>query len=208
MSDYINGDVSDAQLKASLQYASEHGNRTDIGSLSSRNNEMGKNDIRDYDRYDTEILAWTNYWNETLKDEYKFVRISPETVKAMMYTESKLGYYHGSDTLNGSVDVMQVLDDRNPAIHRLAAEGAFDENEGASYGLPRSGYGLLKKLYPNGVYDNSNATVNMSISAGIRWLGYKQALKSSESLGVIAYNGGGDPGYWTKIQNILINDMK
>ncbi|MFP4697503.1 MAG: hypothetical protein ACLFMO_02240, partial [Eubacteriales bacterium] len=203
MTDYINGvDVNQEQLNASLKYASTYGKITEIGSLKSLSNGS-----QDYNRYDMEILAWTNYWNETLKDKRGFTAISANTVKVMMYTESKIGYYHGSDSANGSIDVMQVLDNRNSAIQRLAAEGYFDPNEGAAYGLPRGGYGLYKKLYIGGSYDNSYATINMSISAGVGWLGYKQALRGSESLGVTAYNGGGDPNYWSKIKDILDNHI-
>jgi hypothetical protein len=90
----------------------------------------------------------------------------------------------------------------------LAACGNYDPNEGAAYGLPRQGYGALKALFPNGTYNKSAATVNMSIAFGIRWFEYKVALNygagdNAVNKGINAYNGGGDPNYWKKVDDTL-----
>jgi len=115
-------------------------------------------------------------------------------VKAIAYQESRMGYYNGN--LSGAIDVMQTLTDANPAIHRLAAVGDYDPNEGS---MPKNGYGLFKLLYPNGRRDNSAMTVEMSFAGGIRWLIHKGTPAR--------YNGGGDSNYESKINNILNNEM-
>lgn len=142
---------------------------------------------QNYNRYDDMILAFTNYWNKTLS-----IDIDPNVVKAMVYVESHVGYYTGGR--NGELDVMQVLDDANPAIHRLAAIGNYDPNES---NIPRTGHGLFKKLYCEDGYHSERATPAMSIIGGIRWLAYKKTPKN--------YNGGGDSHYEEKVNNALKN---
>lgn len=144
----------------------KNGAKTRIKSLSANNDRY-----RNYDRYDNQIIGWTNYWNNALKGTLNFKK---NVVKALMFTESKMGYYFAKDrpSANAQVDVMQVLDGRNPAVQRMAACGNYDPNEGAAYGMPRSGYGILKTLYPKGTYNKTYATVDMSIAFGIRWLAF------------------------------------
>lgn len=113
--------------------------------------------------------------------------------------ETKMGYYKGSDIANGLVDIMQCIDPRNLAVQRLAAIGTYDPNEGAKF-LPKEGFGLFKKLYDfSGNYVRSNATIDMSVAAGVIWYTHKGG--SFES-----YNGGGDTDYIFKcheLRNIL-----
>ena len=111
----------------------------------------------------------------------------------MARVESQMGYISGFASANGSIDIMQVLDARNPAIQRLAAEGKFDPNEGK---MPKDGYLLFKQLYPSGNYNNSNATPTMSFAAGIRWFIHKSSDPAK-------YNGGGDPDYVKKVTGYL-----
>ena len=94
----------------------------------------------DYNKYDTEILGLVNYWNHKLG-----ASVDANVIKAMARAESQMGYISGSASANGSIDIMQVLDVRNPAIQRLAAEGNFDPNEGK---MPKKGYSLFKQLVP------------------------------------------------------------
>lgn len=135
-----------------------------------------------------QILGFTNYWNYKLGTD-----IDANVIKAMAYVETKIGYFQGSASANGSIDIMQVLDGRNPAIQRLAAEGNFDPNEGS---MPKDGYIVFKRLFPNGKYDNSAANVEMSVAAGVRWF-----IHNSGS--VERYNGGGDGAYAGKVTDAL-----
>ena len=62
MDDYVNGrNVSEFDLFMSERYVAAHGEYNQLPSYGVNNGE-------DWDRYDTYILAWTNYWNESLKD--------------------------------------------------------------------------------------------------------------------------------------------
>jgi RHS repeat-associated protein len=144
-----------------------------------------------YNAYDQQILGLVNFVNERFGSN-----VDAKIIKAMMMTESKIG----SDSRNnGLKDVMQSLDLGNPAIKRLAAignpgsgQGAdYDPNEGINF-IPSDGYGLFKQMYPNGIYDNSKATVEMSIIGGIIWyLHYDYNL--------VQYNGKGDQNYLEKV---------
>jgi hypothetical protein len=111
-----------------------------------------------------------NYVNEKFGSS-----VDPNVIKAMMYVESKIGYYPGTARANGSFDVMQCLRPNVHAVYRLAArngEKPFDPNEARKY-IPADGYGLFQKLFPDGKYNNSAATVEMSILGGTIWLAYK-----------------------------------
>ena len=70
----------------------------------------------DYNCYDTEIENIVNEWNkEFLNDKYPPKNsLDPSLVKAIIYQESKVGYYPG-----GEIDIMQVGDDKNPALKTL-----------------------------------------------------------------------------------------
>jgi len=117
-----------------------------------------------------QILAFTNYFNAIFGSS-----VDANVIKAIMYVETKAGYFAGSVTANGSLDVMQALDPRKPAVYRLAAvsgQWSFDHYEGSKY-IPSDGYKLFKtSLFPTGnghEYNRSGASVEMSIVGGILW---------------------------------------
>lgn len=59
----------------------------------------------DYNRYDNEIRAAVDYWNNQFLNDADPPKepLDPNLVKAMIFVESRMGYYPG-----GEVDVMQV----------------------------------------------------------------------------------------------------
>lgn len=67
----------------------------------------------DYNKYDTYILGWTEYYNE-ISD----IEIIPAYVKSICYQESKMGYYiNNVPTTNVKNDIMQALDIKNFNIY-------------------------------------------------------------------------------------------
>jgi hypothetical protein len=176
-----------------LDWFAANGEQTSLGQFAAGPN--GQN----FNRHDTKILGMVNYIN------LKFgTNVDANIIKAMMYIESKIGYFQGSEWANGSVDVMQVLDPGNFAIYRLAATDGtgqtfgvgrtgknYDPNEGRRY-IPSDGYGLFQSIFLDGQYDNRYTTINMSILGGILWYLVKGSCP-------IRYNGGGDPRYAEKM---------
>ncbi len=206
MDDYINGrNVSEFTLSMSERYVAAHGEYNQLPSY-------GINNGVDWDRYDTYILAWTNYWNERLKDVPNS-KVDPEIVKAMIAQESSMGTkdgYGGASGQNGKRDIMQTLYEYDGAIYTLS-KMRFRENynktdsdyekfriEGTgAYGIPDEGYGFLKPIFSSdGTYDKDAVNTRMSTVAGIRYLSYTTKLKDGDPLeGVGRYNGGGDSNY-------------
>ena|GEM_PF-6371939 len=196
--DYLKGiHTSESSLNSALMWFATNGNQSSIGSFDTDKLKTVLNgeysayaDTTRYDlnRFDTQILGFANYFNLKYSRE-----IDANDIKVIALIESKMGYFAGSATANGAVDVMQVLDRRNPAIQRLAAQGNFDPNEGARL-MPREGFGLFQDMYDDGTYAIENATIEMSIIAGIIWYAHKGSFQR--------YNGGGDSSYTTKAQSL------
>lgn len=70
---------------------------------------------RDYNRYDTYIIGWTEYYRMEMG-----VSINPSYIKSQMYQETEMGYTtHNSKipVANVSRDLMQALDVRNGNIY-------------------------------------------------------------------------------------------
>jgi hypothetical protein len=247
---YTNGiSLSKAKINNAISYAADHGEITSVNSL---NNSLNNN----YDRYDTEILAWTNYWNNSLEDTEGFDKIDANYVKAIMYVESKMGY--AKEAKNSNNDVMQALFPGDPSFwtqsrinsgtfyglyHTITSKGIYKDTDGdgdkeyitnyfintiltngkettaslyapskylktsvdgSEYGIPESGYGLLKTVIEEGTYNYNNVTPTMSIAFGVRWYEYRKIGYENDSIGgMVAYNGGGDPGYEDAIGEAL-----
>ena len=199
MDDYVNGrNVSEFTLSMSERYVAAHGEYNQLPSYGVNNGE-------DWDRYDTYILAWTNYWNESLKD-IPNSKVDPEIVKAMVAQESLMGTL---DRNNGTRDIMQALDDDNPVLYILSkrrfkddglSDGEFEEHKMEAtgrYGMPKEGYPFLNSIASSdGSYDETAITPRMSAVAGIRYLSYTIASNDGDTLeGVKRYNGHGDSEY-------------
>ncbi len=177
MDNYLDGGILPEDA---VEWFANNGEQTSLGQFQSE--EGGA----DYNRYDTEILAFTNYLNAKYGE-----KVDANVIKAMTYVETKVGYDTGEErgnfSANGGVDIMQCLDDRNFAVHRLAAMGGvFNPIEGRAY-IPEDGYGLFKNLYADGTYNKAAATVEMSIVGGVLWFLVKDSDPHTYNMG--------NPGY-------------
>jgi len=125
---------------------------------------------RDYNQLDQYILSSVEHWNNFfLSQEYPPPEpLDPNFVKAVIYRESRLGYYPSSNI----VDVMQVWDDRNPP--RAAFLGETSANEFVSPEVVKH----ISYSYPVGKNPPRVESREDSVFWGIRWLYYKaQFLK-------------------------------
>ncbi|AZR73470.1 hypothetical protein BBF96_08795 [Anoxybacter fermentans] len=145
--------VSELDIGMAIYYVSMYGENTNIQKYKDEK----------LNRFDREIIAWTNYWNRRLKGVKNYIALDPNLVKAVMYQESKVGTYGGAR--NGIADPMQVLDKDNPALTVLAGK----RTEGRLYGIPKSGYGLARLINEKKLQPNPMA----SVALGVRWLAYK-----------------------------------
>lgn len=85
----------------------------------------------DFNAYDEIISDAVLYWNKefSLKNNPVPIPLDPSLVKAISYIESRLGYGSNSVNYPAYPDIMQVGDERNPAIHALRSEKEFEEYE-------------------------------------------------------------------------------
>lgn len=125
---------------------------------------------RDYNQLDRYIIESTNFWNTFfLNQMYPPPEpLDPNLVKAVVYRESRLGYYPNKDI----VDVMQVWDPANPV--REAILGKTPANEF----INPDRIGHIRYSYPADKIPPQVKTRQESIFWGIRWLFHKaQHLK-------------------------------
>jgi len=86
MDSYVSGNIGESKDEA-LRYIAINGPLTKISAL-----DYGIYKSRDYQQYDYLFLAWSNYWNERLKNEKGFTPIDPNIIKAMSFEELTMGY--------------------------------------------------------------------------------------------------------------------
>lgn len=204
MEQYHMGQVAgtDSSLQEAITYlATNYGSKITKWNLTVNNAST--------DRFDDDIKAFSYFWGT--KFSTKGYTYNVDYIKAMLAVETKVGTYDGSR--NGKTDVMQCLDKDNPAVYCMAkikpTNGvSYDANEGLTLGMTSAGYTAVRNIFNGSTPSSSLYTTRLSICFGILWLGYKTALKGSTKDGVIAYNGGGDANYWTKITSCLDNPAK
>ncbi len=129
-----------------------------------------------YNRYDTEIENIVNEWNkEFLNDKYPPKKpLDPSLVKAIIYQESKVGYYPG-----GEINVMQVGNLGDPSIHALNNNGVLKLPNGELALEYEIKNGKEWTLDYGGKANNN--TVYESIKWGTRWLYHKaQGVKNDK----------------------------
>ena len=112
----------------------------------------------DYNRYDDVIRDKVAFWNfEFSKDsEAPENPLDPNLVKAIIYQESRVGYYN-----NGTTNVMQVGNEGDPSLETL--NGKLTE-----WWIHNG-----KQLKLNYQGEAKNDTVENSIHWGVRWLYHK-----------------------------------
>ena len=129
-----------------------------------------------YNRYDGIIEKIVNDWNnEFLNDKYPPKKpLDPSLVKAIIYKESKMGYYPG-----GEINVMQAGNLGDPSIHILNNDGMIKLKDGEvakEYEIKEG------KLWLLDYYGEANSnSVKESIKWGTRWLYHKaQGIKNDK----------------------------
>ncbi|TSC63657.1 MAG: Uncharacterized protein G01um101493_381 [Microgenomates group bacterium Gr01-1014_93] len=120
---------------------------------------------RDYNQLDGLIIKATKLWNNFfLGQSYPLPEpLDPNLVKAIIYRESRLGYFPDKNI----VDVMQVWDPDNPV--REAILGKTPANEFIS----KDKIGHISYSYPKNKTPTKVETREESIFWGVRWLYYK-----------------------------------
>ncbi|MBI4652709.1 hypothetical protein HY750_00425 [Candidatus Kuenenbacteria bacterium] len=173
------------------------------------NNEYNKETIKpyeykgvlgneDYNRYDEIIIEVVAFWNnEFLKDSNPPSEpLDPNLVKAIIYQESRIGYYKGADK-----NVMQVGNSGDPSLRTL--KGELKE-----YWIHNREVILLK-------YDAKIEIAKDSIYWGVRWLYHKaQGITTDNKRywrswreAVLKY-GPGKPEYINSIWDIYKKGIK
>ncbi|MBU2530463.1 MAG: hypothetical protein KKD35_05430 [Elusimicrobia bacterium] len=186
-----------------LELEGEDGyNKSDIQSYSYK----GISGKEDYNGFDDDILYAVNYWNkEFLSQKYPPPEpLDANLVKAMIYIESRMGYFNPSA---GYPDVMQVGGDRNSAMKSMLGEKDYPANEFIS-----------EKKYGHMSYNFKGKKPQVlkpaeSIFWGVRWLYYKAQYLPDENKpykrewhswnkAVQLYNGGGNKNYEKEVYDI------
>lgn len=168
--------------------------------------KYGQANKRNYDRFDNYILGFANYWTSVEGFDYKV-----NYIKAMLAKESSMGY---DSNRNGTKDVMQSLDGSNPALYCMAkikpksSDVGYDKNEGIANGIPKNGFGRVKKLFnDNNKFIASRVKPKVSICFGIFWLGYKTELSKKKGdkkieEGVMDYNRDDNKEYLEYVKEV------
>lgn len=119
---------------------------------------------RSYNQLDADIANAVDFWNSFfLQQEYPPEELlDPSLVKAIVYRESKLGYWPNKNI----IDVMQVWDEKNDAKSTLLGE--TPENEF----ITPDKEGHIHNHYPTGVEPEVKSRTD-SIFWGVRWLYHK-----------------------------------
>ena len=120
---------------------------------------------RDYNKLDEMIKSAVSYWNTFfLKQTYLPKEpLDPNLVKAIIYRESKLGYFPNENI----IDVMQVWDEANPAKDAILGKAPANEF------VNENKYGHMSYSYPVDRTPPQVTTHEESIFWGVRWLFHK-----------------------------------
>lgn len=119
----------------------------------------------DYNKFDEFIISATGYWSNFFsRQTYPPPEVlDPNLVKAIIYRESKLGYYPDAKI----VDVMQVWDPRNPSKDAMLGKTVANE-----FITPQK-VGHMQYSYPKSKVPPTVTTKEESIFWGVRWLYHK-----------------------------------
>lgn len=134
MDKYLDGAITDGkQVQQAVEYAAKYGPQKTVsefvtGQFANHSNAGV---------FDTEILAWVNYWNSKVANDPQTysqgITVRAEIIKAMMASESSYGV--GNQYKNSTRDIMQALvpGDYNlwiAANKNPLEEGRYHLNEG------------------------------------------------------------------------------
>ncbi|MBI3956252.1 hypothetical protein HY339_03260 [Candidatus Gottesmanbacteria bacterium] len=132
---------------------------------------------RDYSHLDQFILEAVSFWNDFFAREKDAppLRLDPSLVKAIVYRESRLGYYPD----NQIVDVMQVWDPQNPAKDALLGKTVANEF------ISPSQIGHISYSYPDFARVPKVNNQQESLFWGVRWLYYKSQYLLEDEKGLV-----------------------
>lgn len=129
---------------------------------------------QNYNRFDQEIIQAVARWNDEFvkQKDPPPVPLDPNLVKAMVYIESVMGYYHQrrKDAYPAFPDVMQFANPKDKAIHVFHDDGSEPTEYEINDGKP-------ERLY---IPEANASTASDSIKWGIRWLYHKIQLNINE----------------------------
>ncbi len=132
---------------------------------------------RDYNQLDDYIIKATDFWNNFfLNQMYPPIEsLDPNLIKAIIYRESRLGYYPDKDI----IDVMQVWDPSNPAKDAILGKTSANEF------ISSNKVGHISYGYPDGKTPPSVDSCEDSIFWGVRWLYHKSQYLLEDDKGVL-----------------------
>lgn len=129
--------------------------------IASYQNQLG----REYNRFDQFILEAVSFWNDFFMRQQNPppLPLDPNLVKAVVYRESRLGYYPDEKI----IDIMQVWDPQNPAKDALLGKSVANEF------ISSSKIGHPSYSYPVSETPPKVESPRESIFWGVRWLYHK-----------------------------------
>lgn len=132
---------------------------------------------RDYNQLDGYIIGATDFWNNFfLKQEYSPPELlDPSLVKAIVYRESRLGYYPDENI----IDVIQVWDPANPAKDAILGKTPANEF------INPNRIGHISYSYPHGRTSPAIENSEDSIFWGVRWLYHKAQYLLEDNNGAL-----------------------
>lgn len=124
---------------------------------------------RDYNKLDKHILSAVNYWNDFFSKQKSPppTLLDPSVVKAMIYRESKLGYFPNDEI----TDVMQVWNRSDETPQHMIPEQGYEDK--ASEFINQDEYAHMSYSYPKDKTPPEVTTPKESIFWGVRWLYHK-----------------------------------
>jgi len=254
MTQYLEGTLPDgSMLNEAIKWVAKNGEKKSVNNFDWSKATPIISDFRDkgqnYKKFDTEILAWTNYWNDrkAMSHSSGFKAVDPNVVKAILLVESSFG---NDPKKNGTRDVMQSLYPGDPEFwlaagldpkgkghvsnrfgkynpkyagvtfvdviqignNKINNDAEMNQEPINTTERKNMGFGTGLKLVRDVVsttgggakgneyfVDYRKVTTRMSIAVGVAQLAYKTNLKGAKRAGALAYNGGGDSKYGSKL---------
>lgn len=202
--------LQDIALKLSVKQTFTAFGRNSVMAYTHK----GVSGKEDYNRFDREILDAVNFWNNFfLSQKYPpETPLDPNLVKAIIYIESRMGYYERGDDYRPSYpDVMQVGNPEDPATHSLNNDGWVSPESGKIAREYEWQDGKVAVLDYKG--EANPETPAESIKWGVRWL-YHKAQGTTEAgerfwrdwkEAVMNYRSIGDEGYKSRVYKIYEN---
>lgn len=147
----------------------------------------------DYNIYDNQIDEMVKYWNGIFlaQTDPPPIPLDPNLIKAMMYVESKIGWYRPKTGYSGYPDVMQVADSRNDAIYAL--KNSYNpkyKKQATEYEVINGQLETLEYPEANGdkdydsikwgiryLYHRAQTNINKNNSWTRGWIDWKEAVK-------------------------------